>query len=117
MARSFAAATSINRRVRHALSGGSASAPLGDVLEGIRATLAPVIGDGVISVEASDAATMLLDHRVDELALALTHLALRAFRFAGSGGLRLGARRVARSRRIRASDRASPSPRKRRRTR
>ncbi len=95
MARSFAAATAINRRVRHALSGGSASAPLGDVLEGIRATLAPVIGDGVISVEASDAATMLLDHRVDELALALTHLALRAFRFAGSGGLRLGARRIA----------------------
>ena len=95
MARAFAAATSINRRVRLALSGGGASAPLGDVLEGVRATLAPVIGDGVIAVEASDAATMLLDHRVDELALALTHLALRAFRFAGSGGLRLGARRIA----------------------
>jgi PAS domain S-box-containing protein len=95
MARAFAAATSINRRVRHALSSGGASAPLGDVLDGVRATLAPVIGDGVIAVEASDAATMLLDHRVDELALALTHLALRAFRFAGSGGLRLGARRIA----------------------
>jgi PAS domain S-box-containing protein len=95
MARSFAAATSINRRVRHALSGGGASAPLGDVLEGVRATLTPVIGDGVITVDAGDAGAILLDHRVDELALALTHLALRAFRFAGSGGLRLGARRIA----------------------
>ena len=95
MARSFAAATSINRRVRHALTGGGASTPLGDVLEGIRATLAPVLGDGVITVEAGDAASILLDHRVDELALALTHLALRAFRFAGSGGLRLASRRIA----------------------
>jgi PAS domain S-box-containing protein len=95
MARSFAAATSINRRVRHALTGSAASTPLGDVLEGIRATLAPVLGDGVISVEPGDAATILLDYRVDELALALTHLALRAFRFAGSGGLRLAARRIA----------------------
>ena len=95
MARSFVAATAINRRVRHALSGGGASAPLGDLLEGIRATLAPVIGDGVITVDASDASTVLLDHRVDELALALTHLALRAFRFAGSGALLLGARRIA----------------------
>ena len=95
MARSFAAATSINRRVRHALSGGGASAPLGDVLEGIRATLTPVLGDGVITVDTSDASSVLLDHRVDELALALTHLALRAFRFAGSGALRLSARRIA----------------------
>jgi PAS domain S-box-containing protein len=95
MARSFAAATSINRRVRHALTGGGASAPLGDVLEGVRATLAPVIGDGVITIEPGDAGTILLDHRVDELALAITHLALRAFRFAGSGGLRLAARRIA----------------------
>ena len=94
MARSFAAATSINRRVRHALAGGGASTPLGDVLEGIRATLAPVIGDGIISVDAGDAGTILLDYRVDELALALTHLALRAFRFAGSGNLRLAARRI-----------------------
>ncbi|MEP7119696.1 MAG: PAS domain-containing protein [Byssovorax sp.] len=95
MARSFAAATSINRRVRHALTGGGASTPLGDVLEGVRATLAPVIGDGVITIEAGDAGSILLDHRVDELALALTHLALRAFRFAGSGGLRLASRRIA----------------------
>ncbi len=95
MARSFAAATSINRRVRHALTGGGASSPLGDVLEGVRATLAPVIGDGVITVDAGDAGSILLDHRIDELALALTHLALRAFRFAGSGGLRLAARRIA----------------------
>ena len=95
MARSFAAATSLNRRVRHSLSGGGASTPLGDVLEGVRATLAPVLGDGVITVDAGDAATLLLDHRVDELALAITHLALRAFRFAGSGGLRLGARCIA----------------------
>lgn len=95
MSRSFAAASSINRRVRHSLAGGGASAPLGDVLEGVRTTLAPVIGDVVITVEAGDAATVLLDHRVDELALALTHLALRVFRLAGSGGLRLGARRVA----------------------
>lgn len=95
MARSFAAATSINRRVRHALVGSGASAPLGDVLEGVRATLAPVIGDGVITVDASDASSVLLDHRVDEFALALTHLALRAFRFAGSGALRLRAQRIA----------------------
>jgi PAS domain S-box-containing protein len=95
MARSFAATTAINRRVRHALVGGGASAPLSDMLEGIRATLAPVVGANVITVDASDAAGVLLDHRVDELALALIHLALRAFRFAGSGALLLGARRVA----------------------
>jgi hypothetical protein len=36
----------------------------------------------------------VIPERVDELTLALTHLGLRAFRFAGSGTLRISARRA-----------------------
>src|SRR5262249_47571037 len=37
MTRSFAAASALTRRVRHALGGSAASAPFGDVLESVRA--------------------------------------------------------------------------------
>jgi PAS domain S-box-containing protein len=95
MARSFAAASSLTRRVRHALAGLASSAPFGDMLEHVRTTLAPVIGDSVITVNAGDAATVLLEQRVDEMSLVITYLALRAFRYAGSGTLQIEARRVA----------------------
>jgi PAS domain S-box-containing protein len=95
MARSFAAASSLTRRVRHALAGAASSAPFGDVLEHVRTTLAPVIGDSVITVHSGDAASVLLEQRVDEMTLVITYLSLRAFRFAGSGSLQIEARRVA----------------------
>jgi len=95
MARSFAAASALTRRVRHALAGSAASAPFGDVLENVRTSLAPVIGDSVITVNIGDAATFLLEQRVDEMTLVISYLALRAFRYAGSGSLLIEARRVA----------------------
>lgn len=95
MARAFAAASALTRRVRHALAGAASSAPFGDVLEHVRTTLAPVIGDSVITVDMGDAGTALLEQRVDEMTLVITYLALRAFRFAGSGTLQIEARRVA----------------------
>jgi PAS domain S-box-containing protein len=95
MTRSFAAASALNRRVRHALAGSSAAAPLADVLDRVRQSLAPVIGESVITLSASGADNALLDQRVDECTLALTYLALRAFRLAGSGSLRIEAVRVA----------------------
>ncbi|APR85493.1 Hypothetical protein A7982_10842 [Minicystis rosea] len=85
----------LNRGVRHALARASMGATLGEILEGIRATLGPAIGDGSIKVDAGDAAAIVIPEHIDELTLALTHLALRAYRFAGSGALRLSARRVA----------------------
>ncbi|MFT3775583.1 MAG: PAS domain-containing protein [Minicystis sp.] len=84
----------LNRGVRHALARASMGATLGEVLEGVRATLGPSIGDASIRVDAGDAGSMVIPERVDELTLALTHLALRAFRFAGSGSLRICARRT-----------------------
>jgi len=94
MARSFAAVSSLNRRVRHALRGSGASAAFADVLEEVRATLGPVIGDEVITINAGDAGGAMIENRSDELNIALTHLALRAFRMAGSGTLQIEARRV-----------------------
>lgn len=95
MARSFAASSALTRRVRHALAGAASSAPFADMLEHVRTTLAPVIGDSVITVNSGDTGTVLLEQRVDEMTLVVTYLALRAFRYAGSGTLQIEARRVA----------------------
>lgn len=84
----------LNRGLRNALARATLGATLGELLENVRATLATVIGDRVLTVDEGDAGELVLPEYVDELALALNHLALRAFRFAGSGTLRITARRA-----------------------
>jgi len=49
----------------------------------------------VISINAGEASSTMIENRSDELTIVLTHLALRAFRMAGSGTLQIEARRVA----------------------
>jgi PAS domain S-box-containing protein len=88
------AAASLNRGARHALARASLGATLGEILDGLRGTLGPAIGEAAITIDAGDATGVIISERVDEIALALTHLALRAFRFAGSGSLRITARRT-----------------------
>jgi PAS domain S-box-containing protein len=88
------AASSLSRGARHALARASLGATLGEILDGLRGTLGPAIGEALITIDAGDASSVVISERVDEIALALTHLSLRAFRFAGSGSLRLTARRT-----------------------
>ena len=90
-------AATLNRSVRRVLTAStSLGAPVSEVLENVRATLAPVLGAGerAVSVDAGDAANVILSQRVEELGAALVYLSLRAFRFAGSGTLHLAARRT-----------------------
>ncbi len=90
-----AATAALNRGVRRALASETMGAPLVELLENVRATLGPVVGAKSIAVDAGDGGDMVVQERVQELTLALTHLGLRAFRFAGSGSLRITARRAA----------------------
>jgi hypothetical protein len=70
-------------------------APLAEVLENVRVTLTPLTsGDRALLVDAGDAAAAVIPERIEELGAALVYLALRAFRFAGSGTLRIVARRA-----------------------
>jgi PAS domain S-box-containing protein len=94
VAASAGATGALNRGVRHALARATMGATLAEVLDSVRATLAPAIGDRAVTIDAGDAASLVIPERVDELTLALTHLGLRAFRFAGSGTLRISARRA-----------------------
>jgi PAS domain S-box-containing protein len=89
-----AATAALNRGVRRALASETMGAPLVELLENVRATLAPVVGSKALAVEAGDGGDLVIQERVQELTLALTHLGLRAYRFAGSGSLRFVARRV-----------------------
>jgi PAS domain S-box-containing protein len=79
----------INRGVRKALAAHTMGAPLAEVLDNVRATLLPVLGDRFLKVDVGDAGATVIPERVDELTIALTHLALRAFRFSGSGTLQI----------------------------
>jgi len=90
---SAAVAAALNRGVRHAIGRASIGAPLAEMLESVRVTLAPLTGEPAITVDVGDAGDVVIAERADELTLALTHLALRAFRFAGSGTLRISAQR------------------------
>lgn len=92
LAHAVAGVGSVNRAARHALARPSMGAPLGEVLDAVRTTLAPMIGDRAVTVDAGDAAGVVIADHVDGVTLALTHLALRAFRFAGSGTVHLYAR-------------------------
>lgn len=94
LASAAGATTSLTRGVRHALARGTLGATLGEVLEGVRNTLSPTFGDRPLTIDAGDVAGLVIAERSDELTLAITHLALRAFRFAGSGSLRITARRT-----------------------
>jgi len=90
-------AAALNRSVRRVLAGATTlGAPLAEVLENVRATLAPVLGiaERALVIEAGDAATAIVPERIEEVSAALVYLALRAFRFAGSGSLRVIARRT-----------------------
>jgi PAS domain S-box-containing protein len=87
-------ASALNRAARHALARASMGATLGEVLDAVRTALTPTIGESAIDVDAGDAAGIVIPEHVDGLTLALTHLALRAFRFAGSGTVLITARRV-----------------------
>jgi PAS domain S-box-containing protein len=113
-ANALASSAVLNRSVRRVLTGTSSlGAPFGEVLENVKATLAPLVGgssashtsrpdaegadrrtDGPLSVDAGDTANVIIGERVDELCAAIGYLALRAFRFAGSGALRISAHRV-----------------------
>lgn len=90
-------AAALNRSVRRVLAGATTlGAPLAEVLENVRATLASALGvaDRSLVIEAGDAATAIIPERIEEFCAALVYLALRAFRFAGSGSLRVTARRA-----------------------
>jgi hypothetical protein len=92
----LASAAVLNRGARRVLtSSATLGASFGEVLDNVQATVAPLVGaGGALSVEPGDAANVILAERVEELCAALTYLALRTFRFAGSGTLRIAAHRL-----------------------
>ncbi len=94
MSRALAAAGALNRRVRRAMAGATPSATLADLLDQARATLGRVIGSSALTVDLGDAASVLIEQRVDEMILALIYLGLRAFRLVGSGTLKIEARKA-----------------------
>jgi hypothetical protein len=90
-------AAALNRGVRRVLTPAtSLGAPLSEVLDNVRTTLIPVlgVGDRSLAVDAGDAANVIVPERVEELGAALVYLSLRAYRFAGSGTLRVTAARA-----------------------
>jgi PAS domain S-box-containing protein len=94
-----AGAAALNRSVRRALSGSTTlGAPLAEVFETVRATLAPIVSPlpdvSALVLDVGDAANAVIPERIQELGAALVYLALRAYRFAGSGTLRIAAHRV-----------------------
>jgi hypothetical protein len=90
-------AAALNRGARRVLAGTtSLGAPLSEVLDNVHTTLSSVLGERALAVEPGDAATVIVPQRAEELTAALIYLSLRAYRFAGSGTLRLVARRVPR---------------------
>lgn len=95
MSRSLAAASAINRRVRRAMAGATPSATLADLLDQTRTALGRVIGASALTLDTGDAASVLIEQRVDEMILALLYLGLRAFRLVGSGTLKIEARKAA----------------------
>jgi PAS domain S-box-containing protein len=93
LAASATSAAALSRGVRHAVARASLGAPLAEILESVRVTLAPLLGNASITLDLGDAGDVVIVERADELTIALTHLALRAYRFAGSGKLRVAAAR------------------------
>ncbi len=92
-----AGAAALNRGVRRVLAGATTlGATLAEVFENVRATLAPALAipERALLIEAGDAATAVIPERIEEVSAALVYLALRAFRFAGSGSLSVVARRT-----------------------
>jgi PAS domain S-box-containing protein len=110
-----ASAAALNQGARRVLAGTtSLGAPLSEVLDNVHTTLSAVLGERAVTVDAGDAATVIVPERVEELTAALIYLSLRAHRFAGSGTLQLAARRTLRpSQRAEPTLRAEPRPRSR----
>jgi PAS domain S-box-containing protein len=110
MTAAASSAASLNRGARRALTGTSTmGATLGEVLENVRNTLTPVVGERLLSVQAGETESVLIEDHVDELGTALIYLGLRAFRFSGSGSLRITAVRSAGADSVRGWSR-SPRP-------
>ncbi|MEO7330495.1 MAG: hypothetical protein ABI193_18110, partial [Minicystis sp.] len=86
--------SALNRRVRRAMAGATSGATLADLLDQTRTALGRVIGTSSLTVDLGDAASVLIEQRVDELILALIYLGLRAFRLVGSGTLKIEARKA-----------------------
>jgi PAS domain S-box-containing protein len=85
-------AVGLTRRVRRAMRRATAHATVGDLVDNLRSTLAPCFGEAPLTATVSpDARDVLLKERVDELTLALLHVALRTFRLAGAGSLKIHA--------------------------
>lgn len=88
MTASIHASSALNRRVRRALRGGAGQVTVHDLLENVRAALAPSFGEAPLTItRAADASPIVLDRHVDAITLVLIHLAFRAFRLVGSGSL------------------------------
>jgi len=87
----LAAATALKRRLRRALEGRPSTGPLVNVFESVRTALSPVLGEHAVSVSAGDSGGVILAAGLDELALALIYLGLRAYRLGGAGMLRIDA--------------------------
>lgn len=94
MSRALSASSSINRRLRRAMAGTGASSTLADLLEQVRSALARIVGASAITLDAGDAASVLIEQRVDETIFVLLYLGLRAFRLVGSGTLKIEARKA-----------------------
>ncbi len=98
-----AGASALTRTVRRALADSATlGAPVTEVLDAVATALRPVVAPagsdeahGPLVIEPGDAANLVVPERVQELGTALVYLALRAYRFAGSGSLRITARRAA----------------------
>lgn len=82
------AALALNRRVRRAFEATSQPTALREVIAGVAATLEPLFGEP-LALEIAGLGTTRLDAHADELALALSYVALRAHRLAGRGKIRI----------------------------
>lgn len=84
-------ASAINRSVRRALGRRTLGAPFGELMASVATTLTQIVRDGALTIDIGDTSGVVIAEQVDELTIALTHIAFRAYRFAGSGSLELKA--------------------------
>lgn len=75
----LSASNAINRRVRRALDTRVSRSPVRDVLDTLRVTLAPLVGDG-LEIDPGQVGDEEIDNRVDEVTLGLMQLVLYALR-------------------------------------
>lgn len=83
------AALAMTKRVRRGLESKSMSQPLRELLDGVSATLAPLLPGRQLAMATTDLGSLRVEDHSGELAIALVYLGLRAFRVAGSGALNM----------------------------